>query len=288
MPMIHVNGIDLHYHQQGKGVPIVFLHPPCIGSRVFTYLRNDLSRDHRTLLFDFRGHGRSGTSRTNLSIPLLVEDTRQLMDSLDISSAYLCAYSVASMVALEAMLTHPDRFRGAVLLGGMAEASGWKTKAKLRAAGVASRMRAKDLVAVPILWVNADNSQTLKRLRGETLAGDVAKWRDFFESARRYSAVSRLPDIKQPVLLVCGERDSLGKKDMRTLQEGLPDESSVFIPGEKHFLPTYAADPIGDLMRGWIGEQEGLDDGRRDPGEQAGPEAWITRAHDDPEVTIHS
>jgi pimeloyl-ACP methyl ester carboxylesterase len=288
MPMIHVNGIDLHYHQQGKGVPIVFIHPPCIGSRVFTYLRNDLSRDHRTLLFDFRGHGRSGTSRTNLTIPLLVEDTRQLMDSLDISSAYLCAYSVASMVALEAMLTHPDRFRGAVLLGGMAEASNWKTKVKLRAAGVASRMRAKDLVAVPILWVNADNSQTLKRLRGETLAGDVAKWRDFFESARRYSAVSRLPDIKQPVLLVCGERDSLGKKDMRTLQEGLPDDSSAFIPGMKHFLPTYAADPIGDLMRGWIGAQEGLDHDRRDPDEQAGPEAWIIEAHNDPEVTIHT
>jgi pimeloyl-ACP methyl ester carboxylesterase len=57
VPLIHANGIELHYHLQGKGTPIVFLHPPCIASRVFTYLRNDLSQDHKTLLFDFRGMG---------------------------------------------------------------------------------------------------------------------------------------------------------------------------------------------------------------------------------------
>jgi pimeloyl-ACP methyl ester carboxylesterase len=288
MPMIHVNGVDLHYHLQGKGVPIVFIHPPCIGSRVFTYLRNDLSQDYRTLMFDFRGHGHSGTSRTRLTIPLLVEDTRQLMDSLDISSAYLCAYSLGTMVALEAMLTHPDRFRGAVLLGGLAKANGWRLRGRLRAGSIAGRLRARDSVAAPILWANSDNSQTYRKLRGETLSGDVAKWREYFDSGLRYSAVERLPEIKQPVLLVCGEKDREFKRHLRTLQEGLPRDSYAFIPGVKHILPTYAAGPVSDAIREWLGAPEGIREDRPTPGRPPGPDTWVIEDRGDPEQPLRT
>ncbi|TJY39782.1 alpha/beta hydrolase [Cohnella pontilimi] len=288
MPMIHVNGVDLHYHLQGKGVPIVFLHPPCIGSRVFTYLRNDLSQDYRTLMFDFRGHGHSGTSGTRLTIPLLVEDTRQLMDALDISSAYLCTYSMASMVALEALLTHPNRFSGAVLLGGLAKATGWRLRGRLRAGSIASRWGARDSVAAPILWVNSDNTQTYRNLRRETLSGDVAKWREYFDSGLRYSAENRLPEIKQPVLLVCGEKDRQFHKHMRTMKQGLPNASTAFIRGKKHFLPTYAADPIAGAIRLWLEPRDEKREDQPTPGRPPGPDTWMLENRDDPEPQLRT
>lgn len=273
MPLIHANGAELHYYLQGKGTAIVFVHPPCIGSRVFTYLRNDLAQDHRTLIYDIRGHGRSASSKTRVTIPLLAEDIRQLMDVLEISSAYVCGYSLGTMVALQALLTYPDRFRGGILLGGLAEASGWKTRAKINAFLVAGRLRARRLMSFPIKWANADNYETYKRLRGEERSGDVAKWREYMESGLRYSIKHRLGEIRQPVLLVCGEQDREYKGYMRELQLGLPNDSSAYIPGVRHLLPTFAAGPVAELIRGWVDAQEGR------PSEAA--EAYIQRDEDE-------
>lgn len=257
MPLIHANGVELHYHLQGKGTPIIFVHPPCIGSRVFTYVRNDLSQDHRTLLFDFRGHGRSASSRTPITIPLLAEDIRQLMDVLDISSAYLCGYSLGSMVVLQALLTYPQRFRGGILLGGLAEVNSLKTRAKINAFLVAGRIRARRLMSFPIAWANADNHEAYHRLRGETRSGDTAKWMEYMRSGLHYSIKDRLHEIHQPVLLITGDRDREYKAYMRELQKGLPNDSSAFIPGVRHILPTFGAGPVTELIRGWVDAQEG-------------------------------
>jgi pimeloyl-ACP methyl ester carboxylesterase len=255
MPLIHANGVDIHYHLQGKGTPIVFLHPPCIASRVFTYIRNDLSQDHKTLLFDFRGHGRSASSRSPITIPLLAEDVHQMLDVLNISKAYLCSYSVGGMVALQAMLSYPDRILGSILLGGVAEVNGWKTRAKIKAGLWAGKLRARELISLPLAWVHADNHETFRRIRGETKAGNVGNWLEYFNSALNYSAISRLKDIKQPVLLLSGERDTEFKGYMQVLQKGLPNNSSAIIPNIKHTLPIYGADMISEIIRGWVNTQ---------------------------------
>lgn len=263
MPLIHANGVEVHYHLQGTGTPIVFLHPPCIGSRVFTYIRNDLSQDHKTLLMDFRGHGRSSSSQAPITIPLLAEDVHQMLDMLGISKAYLCAYSVGTMVAMQAMLTYPDRFVGGILLGGVAEVSTWKTKAKLKAGLWAGKIKARELISLPLSWVHADNREAFHRIRGEIRIGDIRNWREYMESGLNFSITKRLKDIAQPVLLVCGERDSEFKGYMKVLQNGLPNDSSAFVPGLRHALPIYGAGMIGDLIRDWVSTQQlkGINDG---------------------------
>lgn len=256
MPLIHANGVELHYHMQGTGTPIVFLHPPCIGSRVFTYIRNDLSQDHKTLLLDFRGHGRSSSSEAPITIPLLAEDVHQLMDLLGISKAFLCAYSLGTMVAMQTLLTYSDRFMGGILLGGVAEVNGWKTKAKIKAGLLAGKLRARELISLPLSWIHADNREAFYRIRGEIRTGDIQKWREYMASGLKCSLTGRLNELKQPLLLLCGERDREFKGYMKVLQKGLPNSSSAFIPGVKHTLPIYGAASIGELIRGWIQAQQ--------------------------------
>ncbi len=266
VPLLHINGAELHYHVQGKGTPVVFIHPPTMGSRVFTYLRNDLSRDHRTLLFDFRGHGRSASSAASIAFPLLVEDTCRLMDALDIPSAYLCAYSMGTMVALEALLTHPGRFCGAALLAGMPEASGRAVRFLAKAGLAASAMRAKQLVALADSWVHADNIEAFRRLRAETAAGDPVKWREYIAAGLAYSATDRLPAIENPVLLIYGRKDKTFAPHAQTLQERLPNTATAWIPDAGHTLPVQAADTCGQLIRGWLAalEEKRTDDEARE------------------------
>jgi pimeloyl-ACP methyl ester carboxylesterase len=272
VPLIHANGIEVHYHLQGKGTPIVFLHPPCIASRVFTYLRNDLSLDHKTMLFDFRGHGRSATSQTPITFPLLVEDTKQLMDALEIKSAYICAYSLGTMVALEALLTYPERFRGAILLSGLPEVTDFMTRIKLNAALIAGSLRAKELVSIPIAFTNADSPETFNRLRGEAIAGDMNKWSEYAKYGLNYSVTDRLSDILQPVLLLCGEKDTAFKRYMRIMQGGLQNVSFALLPGIQHTLPVHGAADTGQFIREWIAAQAEAIEENTDV--SSVPEAW--------------
>nr|WP_245347337.1 alpha/beta hydrolase [Cohnella lubricantis] len=264
--MLHANGIELHYHVQGKGIPIVFLHPPTMGSRLFTYLRNDLARDHRTLLFDFRGHGRSASSASPITFPLLIEDTCRLMDALDIESAYLCGYSMGTMVALEALLTHPERFRGAALLSGMPSVSGPSAKFLARSGLAAASLRAKQLMALAESLSHADNPEAFQRLRAESVSGDPTKWREYIAAGLAYSATDRLQAIRQPILLLYGQKDQNMLPYARMLQSGLPNAASAWIPGTGHRLPISAADMTGRLIRGWIDFLEKRDEPREEAG----------------------
>jgi len=268
VPLLHVNGIELHYHVQGKGIPIVFMHPPTLGSRLFTYLSNDLAQDHRTLMFDFRGHGRSASSTASLTFPLLVEDTCRLMDALDIEQAYLCAYSMGTMVALEAMLTHPERFRGAALLSGLPQASGAVAKYLAKAGMAAASIRAKQLVALTESLAHADNSQAFRRLRAESVSGDPVKWREYIAAGLAYSAADRLRTIRQPVLLLYGQKDHGMHSYARQFQANLPNPAIAWIPDAGHRLPVHSPDIVGKLVRGWISF---LEEGRAEPRAEANP-----------------
>ncbi len=73
--------------------------------------------------YDIRGHGESKTSQESLTYPLLAEDLRQLLHQLEIPKAYLCGYSTGGAIVLEAMISHPDRYLGGIVVSGMSEMS---------------------------------------------------------------------------------------------------------------------------------------------------------------------
>jgi Predicted hydrolases or acyltransferases (alpha/beta hydrolase superfamily) len=252
VPLLHMNGVETHYHLQGRGRTVVFLHPPCMGSRVFTYMRNDLARDHRVLTFDFRGHGRSASSGEELTIPVLAEDIRLLMDELDLHQAYLVSYSLASMVALEAMLVYPDRIRGAALLSGMAEVSDRRSRLEAMAKKIAAAFMAKELIALTGSWKHADNAEAFYRLRTETKAGDPEKWKEYLAACLDYRATDRLSRIEKPALLLFGENDRKYAPYARQFRQVLRRASTAWIPGADDRLPIHSADASSQLIRGWI------------------------------------
>jgi len=259
MPFFHVNGTELHAHAMGEGPAVVMVHPPFIGSSVFNYLKHDLARDHRVVVFDIRGHGHSPAGDAPAAIPLIAEDMRQLLDRLDIESAYVCGYSCGAMPALEALLAAPERFRGAALLSGMGELSDRRERMQLRAGAMVGSL-SRDAVVVPVALGNADSRTTFGVLRDEGRLGDARRHRDYAESCLRYSAVARLNRIDHPVLLVCGAEDEAGCGYARELYGKLRRAELRVIPGVGHHLPTKAPDRTCAAIRAWIAKLEGRDE----------------------------
>lgn len=259
MPLFHVNGTDLHCHATGEGPAVVLVHPPFIASSVFNYVKHDLTRDHRVIVFDIRGHGHSPAGDAAVAIPLIAEDIRRLLDKLDIGSAYACGYSCGAMPVLEALLAAPDRFKGAVLLSGMSELTDRRSRLQMRAGALPSGM-AREAVVVPVALGNADSRTTFDVLREEGRIGDPRRHRDYAESCLRYSCTERLSRIDHPVLLLSGAEDEAGCAYVRDLQRKLRKAEWRTIPGTGHHLPTKAPDRACAAIRAWIAKLEGRDE----------------------------
>ena len=113
MPLKNINGTMLHFETHGRGVPIVFIHPPLLTSANFRYQVAQLSEQFQVVTFDIRGTGKVSNRAYLSPMSLISEDIKQLMDHLKIDKAFICGYSTGGSVALEAMLTYPIVFGAA-------------------------------------------------------------------------------------------------------------------------------------------------------------------------------
>ncbi len=163
MPFLSVNGISLHYHVSGNGTPILCIHPPLLTGENFNYQKAQLSDRYKIITFDIRGHGASAPSKQTVTYPLIVEDMKSLLDALNIEKAYLLGYSTGGSIALEAMLTYPDRFVGSIIVSGMSEFRDFYNKFRLKLAAVLSNRFTKRLIAAAITWGNSDMAYTRKK-----------------------------------------------------------------------------------------------------------------------------
>jgi pimeloyl-ACP methyl ester carboxylesterase len=256
MPIMQVNGVPLHYHVKGKGTPIVFIHPPFIASQEFRYQAYQLSERYKTITFDIRGHGHSGSSDAPLTFPLIVEDMKQLLNALQLEQAYVCGYSTGAMVALEALLTYPHRFKGGILVSGFSEISDPLTRFRILASIIASAKPFKAMLGFSISWGNADNRLTFDNLRNDAKHGDPVKWKEYSRYSYHYRCTDRLHEIKQPMLLVSGELDRQFRRYAHMMHELLPDSELYLLRGMKHQLPTKAPDKLSGIIERWIARRE--------------------------------
>ncbi|AFH63182.2 hydrolase [Paenibacillus mucilaginosus K02] len=252
MPEADINGTRMYYRSEGRGIPLIFIHPPVLDSTNFTYQLEQLSDTYRIITFDMRGHGRSAYSPRKLTYALIADDICALMDELGLRKAYIAGYSTGGTIALEALLTYPDRFYGGILLSGLSEASTFVLTGEIRAAIRLSRLRAQRLLTSAVCAANADSLQTFKRLYSTAIQGDIRNQHQYYRESLIYNCTRRLNEIQAPVLLLYGKQDKALFPYARMLREHLPKATMQFIPGVRHHLPTKAPGKMHEAMRLWV------------------------------------
>lgn len=256
MPKANVNGTLIHYHVHGRGTPIIFIHPPLLNRAVFRYQEVQLADTFQIITFDIRGHGFSPPTGAPLTYPLIVEDMKALLDHLNIRKAYVCGYSTGGSIALEMMLTYPERVRGSILLGGMSELSDWVVKAELALAVRLAKMNMKTTLALSIARGNGDLPETFHNLYYEAIRGDVRHWQQYYEESMKYNCTKQLGGIHHPVLLIYGSKDNRFRAHGNQLHRLLPNATLARIPEVAHNIPTKAPDAFHDLLTKWVMQHE--------------------------------
>ncbi|MEX1031197.1 MAG: alpha/beta hydrolase [Paenibacillaceae bacterium] len=253
MPFAKINGTTLHYQVKGEGLPILFIHPPLLTKANFNYQVAQLSGLYKVITFDIRGHGHSAASYDqSLTYPLIVEDMKQLMDHLDIQKAYVCGYSTGGSIALEALLTYPDRFHGGILISALSEASDLIIRTRIALAVSMCRLKAKNTLMYAICRGNADRNATFQQLNKDAKLGKLVNWQQYYEYSLYYNCTDRLAEVRHPMLLIYGKKDRSFYRYADMLERKLPNNKLVLIRGVSHQIPTKAALSMNEIIKQWL------------------------------------
>ena len=252
MPVTNIDGVDLYYHVQGKGIPIVFIHPPLLTSMNFIYQVNELSTRFKVIVFDIRGHGNSSFSEKALTYPLISHDIKQLLDHLKIDKAFICGYSTGGSIALDFLLTYPKRSLGGILIGALSEVRDPSLKNKITLGVKLAEWKALKALALSVSFTNSNTGQLFKDLYINAKKGKAQNIEQYYRYSLHYNCTDRLDQIKFPVLLLYGEKDKAFHRYAHLLHEKLPVNECLLIGDIKHQLPTKAAVAVNNFIKQFV------------------------------------
>lgn len=122
MPHFNRDGYSIHYEIHGEGTPVILLHGICVSFAGnfagFGWVERLCEHGMQVIGMDFLGHGKSDKPHdpSDYGTTKLANDVVLLMDKLGLPSASLIGFSLGSVIALQLLHTHPERFNRSVLI----------------------------------------------------------------------------------------------------------------------------------------------------------------------------
>lgn len=243
MPHAQVNGIQIHYREAGQGFPIVLIHGFTGNLRNWALQIPVLTRELRTVSLDLRGHGHSDkpTRPEDYLLEPMRDDVYGLMQHLGIGECYLAGHSMGGMIAQQLILSHPETFRALVLIDTAAEIpDGLRTTERARLVEIA-REQGMESVFEEQLRTNpmADQlraqPQFLETWRQQFLLTSREAYLYCAQAlSNREPILDRLPAIRVPTLVICGENDEPFVGPSRRIHERIAGSQLAMIKDAGH------------------------------------------------------
>jgi pimeloyl-ACP methyl ester carboxylesterase len=112
------NGVKIRYLVAGTGEPVILVHGFASRAEMWRPLLADLSKDHKVVAIDCRGHGKSDKPHDPDQYGMeMVYDIVRLMDHLAMRKANLIGYSMGGAIVMKMLVEYPERFFTAVIGG---------------------------------------------------------------------------------------------------------------------------------------------------------------------------
>jgi pimeloyl-ACP methyl ester carboxylesterase len=213
------NGMTVHYKDEGRGMPIVFLHGTSSSLHTWDALTDHLKGQHRIIRMDLPGYGITGPHpERNYSLSMYVQFIHDLMAQLGIDRFMIGGNSWGGMLAWHYTLVHTPQITGLILIG----AAGYKMKQvpkrfKLSQHAIGRfllRHTLPDWMVKAGLYEVVHNHQIINRAmvrRYAHLSRRPGNRQAFIDHTlrREHSDPSQLSTISIPALLIWGQHDKL-------------------------------------------------------------------------------
>jgi pimeloyl-ACP methyl ester carboxylesterase len=114
---VAVNGVELHYQDEGTGQPIVLIHGGFGDYRTWSSAMSALSNEYRVIAYSRRYNfpNENADIDPNFSARVEAEDLKALIEALDLAPAHVVGHSYGGLTALFLAMDHPGLVRSLVL-----------------------------------------------------------------------------------------------------------------------------------------------------------------------------
>src|ERR1700681_1259124 len=118
MPKISRDGVKIHYEVHGGGPPLLLTHGYSSTAAMWRGQIEALSKHHKLVLWDMRGHGQSDypDDPAAYSEALTIADMAALLDEVGARSAIVGGLSLGGYMALAFYRGHPERVRALLII----------------------------------------------------------------------------------------------------------------------------------------------------------------------------
>ncbi|MDA4844443.1 3-oxoadipate enol-lactonase [Hoeflea poritis] len=219
-----------------------------------------LTRTHRVLRYDTRGHGESAAPAGPYAFDDLVSDVIGLMDALEIEKATFMGLSLGGMTALGLALDHPDRIERILCCDARADAPDlykqmWPAMIKK------AREEGMDALVAPTLerWfstnfrTNPTNRPALEATGDMIRRTAVEGYAGCASALMRLDYLPRLSQIAIPAHFIVGEHDPAAPPNvMREMAAATPGADFTVIPGAAHLSNVERPDVFNDIVATWL------------------------------------
>lgn len=230
----------LYFTERGAGPPLLLVHGLMVSGDMFAPVMDRFATNHRVIVPDLRGHGRSRALPPPYTARQLAADLAGVLQQLGIAPAAVLGYSQGGAIAQQLALDWPTYCNRLVLACTYAfnmatlreQIEGRMTPLLMRILG--PRRFAKLVVSQGAKELGKDGAAWLVSLmanQDRTLM--VAAWKE----TMAFDSRQRLAEIACPTLIVAGAQDrAVPLHHAQMLHEGIRGSQLAVVEGAGHTL----------------------------------------------------
>ncbi len=262
---INVNGTDVYYEIAGQGEVLVLAHAGFVDSRMWDAQWNVFTQYFRVVRFDMRGFGQSEPITGPVS---RYDDLYQLLKKLGITSAHLVGSSMSGTAVLDLALEHPEMVKSLVMVCSSPSGFEMQGEPPRYLFDMIGAMQSGDFehateLAIRI-WFDGmyrESNEVDASIRAKvTEMNRVPMTRNTFFigdsqplNPLNPPAVTRLGEVKQPILLVVGDLDHPEVvRSMQLMAEEIPHAQYVVIENTAHLPSVEKPDEFNQVLLDFV------------------------------------
>ncbi|MBG6211341.1 pimeloyl-ACP methyl ester carboxylesterase [Labrenzia sp. EL_126] len=238
---VNVNGIDMYHAIYGDadGTPILLIHGGLAHGDIWAAQVTDLMQDHKVIVADTRGHGRSTNDGSEYTYARLAADYLALLDQIGVDRVHLVGWSDGANIGYSISQTNPERL-----------ASHFAHAGNITLDGVDPSVETNEVFGTYVGMMAGDYAEMSPTPDGfENFLGAVAKmW-----GSSKPGGPDALKSVTVPTLVVQSEFDEAILMDhSKMIAEIMPSADFLVLEDVSHFASFQAADAYTDAIRKFI------------------------------------
>jgi 3-oxoadipate enol-lactonase len=265
MNQVRSGDAEISYGHEGKGAPVVLLHPFPANHEFWVPVAQMLSSRYQLILPDLRGHGDSEIGEGPALMEKHAVDIARVMDDADVGRAAMVGVSIGGYALFEFWRKYRGRAAALILVDTKATADSPEARnARLQAAndvverGTEPFLEAllPKLIGETTRKARPDLVETARKMMLKMSPEDISQVQRGM--AARPDSVETLKTINVPTLVVVGDEDVLTPvPDAELMRQHIAGSQLQSIPKAGHYSPFERPEEAGRMLRQFLDSVHG-------------------------------